>query len=322
MSWQEKIEAQLKIVRENVPLDTYTTLHVGGCADFLVEVNSIDGLVEAVVVARNIGAPYRVVGLGSNIIPSNAGFPGLIIINRTSSLSIDATSGRVIADSGVPLARVILEAAAQGLGGLEALYGIPGTVGGATVVNAGTHGVSVGQYVKSSSVLVSSEKIKANKADWFEFSYRSSRLKYNKSDSPPVVLNVIFQLQRRKKESILDDIAKAKKWREEHQPIGKKTCGSIFRNPVGKDNAEIESEKEKTAGWLLDQSGAKKLAVGGVHVSKIHANWIENVNYADALDVRTLIEKMRLIVNEKYNVELEEEVEYIGVWDEVMAKNY
>lgn len=320
MAWQEKIKTQLKSVRENVPLDTYTTLRVGGCADFLVEVNSIDELVEAIVVVRNIGAPYRVVGFGSNIIPSNAGFPGLIIINRTKSLSIDASSGRVIADSGVPLSRIILEAAAQGLGGLETLYGIPGTAGGATVVNAGAHGISISQYLKSSSVLISSEKIKTCKAEWFEFGYRSSRLKYKKSDSPPVILNVIFQLQRRKKDSILDDIAKARKWREAHQPIGKKTCGSIFKNPVGKDNADDELEKERTAGYLLEQSGAKRLSVGQAHVSKKHANWIENTNHADALDVRTLIEKMRRAVDEKYNVELEEEVEYIGVWDEVMAK--
>jgi len=321
MSWQEKIKTQLKTVRENVPLDQYTTLGVGGCADFLVEVKTIDELVEAVVAARKIGAPYRVIGLGSNIIPSNAGFPGLIIVNRASSLNIDTTSGRVIADSGVPLSRMILEAAGQGLGGLEALYGIPGTVGGAVVANAGAHGVSISQYLKSSSVLISSEKIKACKADWFEFGYRSSRLKYKKSDSLPVVLNVIFQFQRRKKDSILDDIAKAKKWREQNQPIGKKTCGSIFKNPVGSDDAKAKSEKEKTAGFLLDQANAKKMAVGGANVSRMHANWIENTNHADALDVRTLIEKMRLAVSEKYSVDLEEEIEYIGVWDEVMAKD-
>ena len=320
MAWQTKIKTALEGVKEREELKKYTTIGVGGVADYFYVAKTIEELVGAVAIARNIGAPYRVIGLGSNILVSDSGYPGLVILNKTSSLSIDPRSGRVIADSGVPLSRVILEAGGQGLGGLESLYGIPGTVGGAIIGNAGAHGISTGEFLRSSSVLISSEKIVNCKNKWFEFGYRTSRLKYKATNSPPVILNAIFQFQRRNKDGILQDIARYKKWREEHQPLGLKTCASVFKNPVATDDAKTELEKEKTAGYLLENSGAKKLSQGDAKVSKIHANWIINSGKATSFDVRTLIEKMRRAVSQKFHVDLEEEVEYLGVWNGTQEK--
>jgi len=320
MAWQTKIKLALEGVVEHEELKKHTTIGVGGVADYFYIAKTIDELVEAVAVARNIGAPYRVIGLGSNLLISDSGYPGLVILNKTSYLSIDPVSGRVITDSGVPLSRVILEAGGQGLGGLESLYGIPGTVGGAVIGNAGAHGVSISEFLKSSSVLISSEKIISCKEKWFEFGYRTSRLKYKSTNSPPVVLNAIFQFQRRKNDSVLQDIAKFKKWREAHQPIGQRTFASVFKNPISTDNAVTEEDKERTAGYLLENSGAKKLSQGDAKVSKLHANWIINSGSATSFDVRTLIEKMRRAVSQKFHVDLEEEVEYLGVWNGTQEK--
>jgi len=314
MSWQSKIKTVLNDVKENEELTKYTAIGVGGIADFFYTAKTLDDLVDAVAAARSIGAPYRVIGLGSNILVSDSGYPGLIILNKTSGLNIDAINGRVIVESGVPLARLIVEAASHGFGGLEPLYGIPGTVGGAIVTNAGAHGVAISDYLKSSSVMISSEKISSCKSGWFKFGYRTSRLKYKLDNSAPVILNAIFQFQRRKKESILDDVAKFKKWRERHQPLGQRTFASVFKNPIGSDNATGKDDALKTAGYLLEQSGAKRFSIGDAKVSRIHANWIINSGRANSHDIRMLIEKMRRAVEQKFKVELNEEVEYIGVW--------
>jgi len=314
MSARDKLRENFKKAKENVPLAQYSSLGVGGEADFLFVANSVSELVEAVVAAKKSGLAYKVIGFGTNVIVSDAGFGGLVIINRTSALNIDASLGRVIAESGVSLSKMILEAAAAGLGGLEPLYGIPGTVGGAISVNAGAHGVSIGDYLRSSSVLISADKILPIKRDWFKFSYRKSRLKYSHLNSPPVVLNAIFQFQRRKEEDILEDIGRFKKERQEKQPIGQRTCGSIFRNPTGSDQLKSEEDKFRTAGYLLDTAGAKQFSSGAARVSKVHANWIINRGNASAKDIRGLIEKMRNAVEEKYSLTLLEEVEYLGDW--------
>jgi len=316
MAWQEKIEKHLKGVKRNESLKNHTSLGVGGLAQFFYFAKDFDDLIKAVSVARNAGAPYRVIGRGTNIIFSDLGFEGLLIVNNSNDLVIDQESGRIIADSGVALSRLILEAASAGLGGLEPLYGIPGSVGGAIIGNCGAHGVSIGDAVLSASLLVSSDKIVSFPSSWFKFGYRTSILKYQKNEAPPVVLKVIFQLQRRRKENVLEEIAKYKKWREVHQPLGEKTCGSIFKNPAQTDNIAGTPLKEKSAGYLLEQVGAKKLRVGDARVSKKHANWIINAGQAKAIDVRALIEKMRDLVEDNFKIILKEEIEYLGVWNE------
>jgi len=315
MSWENKIKSLIKKLEDYVNLSPFTTLDIGGPAEFFVTVGNVEELANTLIRARSIGVPYKVIGHGSNIVVSDKGFHGLIICNKADGLNVDINQGRVIADSGVPLSRMILEAASRGLGGLEPLYGIPGTVGGAIINNAGAHGVSVSQFFKSSSVLASSEKILNCRASWFKFGYRNSKLKFDRSPSPPVILSAIFQFQKRKKDDALSDIAKHKGWREEHQPIGEKTCGSIFRNPLQSDNAKDTNEQAQTAGFLLDKAGAKKFMVGGARVSRKHANWIINQNHSSARDIRNLIDKMREAVEEKFSLTLKEEVEYVGNWE-------
>jgi UDP-N-acetylmuramate dehydrogenase len=209
---------------------------------------------------------------------------------------------------------LILESVSAGLSGLEALYGIPGSVGGAVIVNCGAHGITISDFIRSATVMISSDKIISCPPSWFKFGYRQSKLKYSKSDSPPVILSVTLQLQHRKREDSAALVAKYQKWREAHQPLGQITSGSIFRNPKGSDVTASEDDKYKSAGYLLDSVGAKGFRVGGAVVSKKHANWIINSGNASASDIRSLVEKMRGAVESKYHVTLVEEIEYLGDW--------
>lgn len=301
------------IIRDE-SLGKYTGMGVGGVADYFVEADSIRRIGQAAAWAMQNGIDYEVIGRGTNIIVGGKGFRGLVIVNKTSGITFDTDKGRVIVESGYPLPKLILEAATQNLGGMEELFGIPGSVGGALVVNAGTHGVSIGSFLKTASVLLPDGKIVSFGPESFGFEYRYSKLKSRKSKNPPVVLNAIFQLHKKKGDAIISEISKSKAFREKSQPLGEKTSGSIFKNPSGSDAGT--NLKEKSAGYLLESSGAKSFAIGGAVVSKKHANWVVNKGSADSRSVRELIEKMRDAVKERFSVTLEEEVEYFGQWDE------
>lgn len=306
-----KFKQSLGEFEENVSLGQYTTIGLGGKARYFVLAKDLNNLMHAVGVARNFGVNYRVLGFGSNLLISDKGFDGLVIVNRANSIQTDKTKGLVIAEGGAALSKLILDAASQGLSGLESLYGIPGTVAGAICVNAGAHQTSISKFLKSATLMISSDKIVNVQNEWFEFGYRSSKLKYKKDEFPPIILGAIFQFQQKRTQDILDEIGQYKSWREEKQPLGEKTCGSVFRNPSESDQNE---SKERTAGFLLEESGAKKLKNGGMRVSKKHANWIVNDGKGTSLQARQLIEKMRAAVNDKFSISLEEEIEYFGDW--------
>ncbi len=309
-NWLKELKEELPGILEGERLGRYSTMGVGGPARAVFVSRNFEELSEAVFTAKKLKIKFRVIGNGSNIIFPDELYDGLIIINKANNIYIDKMSGRVIAESGAPLSKLILESAAAGLSGLEKLYGVPGTVGGAIVANAGTHGVAIADYLKTATIITGEEKILSCKNKWFDFGYRKSKLKYKKVNSPVVVLNAIFQFQRRKNEGILDDISKAKLIRQTKQPLGEKTCGSVFRNPAGTDNISGD-QITYAAGYLLEQAGAKRMSVGGAKVSKIHANWIVNSGSATAEDIKGLVKKMKEAVKEKFSIELEEEIEFL-----------
>lgn len=313
------IEQELRSARidfeDTVLLSDHCLMGVGGRAKYFVREKSLSRIVDLVKLCKTIELPYKILGSGSNIIPSDSGFDGLVIKNESFNISLDAQRSKAIVDSGVHLSKFILELASGGMSGLEPLYGIPGTVGGALINNAGAHGVSIFDFVRSVTVF-DKEEIKTYDPDWFGAEYRKTKLKGLKSDTP-IVLSIIFQFNKRKQEEITSDLSKYKAIRQENQPLGIKTSGSIFRNPSGSDLLSVKDAKYRTAGYLLESVGAKKMSVGGARVTKKHANWIENFNQATARDVRKLIDKMREAVREKYNITLEEEVEYLGGWDAI-----
>ncbi|KKQ18850.1 MAG: UDP-N-acetylenolpyruvoylglucosamine reductase [Berkelbacteria bacterium GW2011_GWA1_36_9] len=323
----KKITDILKGVREHVVMRDYTTLHIGGVADYFFEAKTIDDLIKAVRTAVDLKIPYFILGNGSNILFSDYGFAGLVIKNATTNISIMKEKSQVIVDAGVMLPRLIMALASDDLAGLEFLYGVPGTVGGALYGNAGAWGNAISDYLKNLTVLEKDSesgipKVSQYSASWLDFTYRSSKLKRLKSKEKPVILTAQFQLARSQKEEIIRRLNVIQKKRQATQPIGL-SAGSIFRNPIPKELKNIsgtgtknmpEFAKERTAGFMLEQVGAKKLKVGSAEVSGLHANFILNKNGAKGAEIRSLIEEIRDKVNEKFGIVLEEEIEYIGQW--------
>lgn len=311
-NYELELKKELKDkLQENVPLRDHTSIGVGGIADFFFIAENINELVKAVSIARKINIPYFILGGGYNVVPSDSGFPGLVIKNQTSNIAFSNDNSQVIVDSGVGIGKLINTAASRDLGGLEFLFGVPGTIGGALYGNAGAFGYEIGEFVKSVIMLVVKEgeiKIVKRSAEWFEFSYRKSKLKNLDKDQkyPPVILTVKLQLVRRRRDEILGLIQQNIKKKRETQPLDEKSAGSFFKN-VGK-------QVENSAGYMLDQVGAKKMKVGGAAVSKKHANFIINKKNASASEVRQLAESLKEKVKEKLGQELDEEVEYIGKW--------
>ncbi len=298
-------------LKNDVLLRDLTTIGVGGLTDYYLEADNIEQLVEAVNVAHKNNISILVIGWGSNIIASDYGFDGLIIKNKSTNLVFSEEKGQVIADSGISLGKLLNLAASNDLGGLEFLSGVPGTLGGAINNNAGSKDYSIGDFVKSITVLEEKGgklEVTRHNNKWMEFEYRRSKLKagYKSGEFKPVILTARIQLTHKRKDEILKSIQKNLEEKKANQPLVEKSAGSFFKNP-GKI-------KEQAAGYLLDKSGAKKLSEGDAQVSKKHANFIINRNKATAKEIRLLADKMRNEVKKEYNQELEEEVEYIGKW--------
>lgn len=311
----KKLSQTLPEARENVVLRDFTTMGVGGVADLFYKAKDILSLTKAVSLAIENHVPFLVLGNGSNVIISDSGYPGLVIINQSSNIVRVPETSQLIVDSGVTLGHLISEVTNQELTGLEFLAGIPGTVGGAVWGNAGMRGLAIGQFVKEVTLLhppkgkLGQPQIIRHKAEWMEFDYRTSKLKKEFAGKlleieRPVILTVRLGLAPAKKEDIIKRINENIESRR-HLPRGK-SAGCIFKNP--------ERTPEKSAGALIEKARLKKLRVGDAFVSPLHANFIINKNRATAAEIRELIEQVRKRVNEKFGIQLEEEVEYIGRW--------
>ena len=309
-------------LKEHEVMRNHTTMRVGGVADFYFEAKSINDLVKALKAANKINLPYFILGSGSNIIFSDFGFPGLVIKNSTANIAFMAEKSQVIVDSGVKLSKLILESTSNNFSGLEFLYGIPGTIGGAVYNNAGAWGQTIGDFVKFATLLLPPSQIVQVPGEWFEFSYRSSKLKRMTSYKKPLILSLRIQLAQSRQEEIIRRLNLYKEKRQASQPVGQ-SAGSVFKNPIPKELQNVtgsgslnmpELPRERTAGFMLEKSGVKRMRVGGARVSSKHANFVLNTGDAKAQDVRQLIEQMRRAVKAKFDINLEEEIEYIGQW--------
>jgi len=306
MGWTESLEKAAKgKLKKNALLSEFTALGVGGKASYLYKAETVVDLVWAISVARGHGAPYRIIGRGTNVIFSDNDFEGLVIVNATSELSLDERHSRVIVDSGVPLSRMILDLASKGYGGMESFISYRGTVGGAMVKNFSSADSRIADHLILSSVLVSSEKILSCRPVWFQFGRGKSKLSHRADLAAPVILNSIFQLQRRKSDDILKSISETRSRLKRNEPEGQTI--EVFQNPAG---------SEKPAEYFLKLAGAKRMSVGQIRVSRKNANFIESGKHANALEARKLVEKMREAVSTKYNLDLVEKVEYLGEWNE------
>ena len=287
----------------NRPLARWTTLRVGGPAEWSVQVRSSAELARAVTVATERNLPWRILGGGSNVLISDAGVGGLVILNAARGVLEETVCGeelRVRVESGAPLAGLARRLARAGWSGLEWGCGIPGTVGGAIVGNAGAHGGEIKDVLVSTTVLDNGHE-RAVAVTELGYGYRTSALA--RSPAPLPILKAEFRLHRAAIGECLGKIAEYERWRRAHQPR-EHSAGSMFKNPSG-----------AAAGRLIDAAGLKGAAHGGAQISTRHANFFVTQPGATAADIVALIRLARRTVLERFGIQLELEIIPLGRWE-------
>jgi UDP-N-acetylmuramate dehydrogenase len=288
--------------RRGESLARHSTMRVGGPADLFFVAPGADALAAAVRIAARAGVQWLVVGRGSNLVFADSGFRGLVIASRAESWRIEGP--RLLAESGLPLARAAIEAGRAGLTGLEFGLAIPGSVGGAVWANAGAHGSEVASVLEWARLMRAGRTGETRQsAASLAMTYRDSRLKHAPEGAAEVVLEACFLLQPGDPHQIAARHAEIRRWRREHQPLDLPSSGSVFRNPPG-----------DSAGRLIEAVGLKGRRIGGAAISGRHANFIVNEGHATAADVRSLAELARTAVSGRFGVELVYEVQFAGDW--------
>ncbi len=305
-------------IRRDVPLKAYTTLRAGGNAELFVEALSADELAEAALFAQEKRQHATVLGWGSNVLPSDAGVPGLTILNLAQRIKV-AQSGEVVADTGCGFQDLFLKTAQQRLAGLEFAVGIPGTLGGALVSNAGAYRSCVSEFLTGIEVVVDGKR-QWVAPEWMSFSYRDSLLR--RADAPQaVMLRVSMKLPPGEPKRIYDEARDYQRQRISKQPPSP-SAGSFFKNVNDAVlAASLESLPEQLkkagvvpAGYLIEAAGLKGFRIGGAMLGVRHANFVLNVRNATATELRQLAAHARKVVFDQFGVALEEEVLYLGDW--------
>lgn len=303
-------------IRKDVPLAPYTSYKIGGPAEYFYEAKNKEDFVSIVKEAQKIRVPFLVLGQGTNVLISDKGIKGLTVINCCQDYEIDGDL--VYAESGVLLPQLIRELAKKNLGGLEFLANIPGTIGGAIVGNAGSYGKSISDILKSAEMLFRGGEIKKVDRDFFEFSYRDSRLK---KEDIGIILSAELMVTKRPQEIILREIEKDQKIRKSKHPKGF-SCGSFFKNVDIKSLTKGELEKLKdfliegkvSVAKLIESCGLKGKKIGDAYVSEKHANFIVNLGQGSCLDVLRLAELVKKTVFLKFGIRLEQEIKILGIF--------
>jgi UDP-N-acetylmuramate dehydrogenase len=286
-------------VREHEPLRKHVSFRVGGPADLLVVPRSREELRAVATWLFAERVPFVMLGQGSNVVISDLGIRGIVLKIGKGLDRITFDGDRVTAQAGAGLPHLARAAALQGLSGLEFAAGIPASVGGAVVMNAGAHGHAMAEVLASARVLMPDGEHILTPAT-LGYAYRTSVLQQR----PAVVAEATLQLQRSTPEIVRRRTEEWLAHRAATQPIGPPSSGCIFRNPAGDH-----------AGRLIDLAGGKGLQVGGAQVSEIHANYIVNTGEARAADVVALMHKVNALVAEKFGVELEAEIKLLGEFE-------
>jgi UDP-N-acetylmuramate dehydrogenase len=293
-------------LRRNVPLAGLTTFRVGGPAEYLIECRGSDEIVEALRLANQNGVPVTLLGGGSNVLVSDSGVRGLVIRSRGGAV-VRLARNRVRADAAVTINGLVRWTVMQGVAGLEAWAGTPGTVGGAIFGNAHFGGRLIGDLVDSVRLAGRDGQIlEASQSD-LGFGYDSSRLKR----TGEVLLSATFRVSDGDPRSLRAVARESLAFRKRTQPLDTPSAGCVFQNPrVGEDR--VPDGIPWSAGALVDRAGLKGHAVGGARVSTTHANFVVNEGSATADDIRKLIDVCRTAVRERFGVELREEIVYLG----------
>jgi UDP-N-acetylmuramate dehydrogenase len=281
----------------NEPMANHTSWRIGGPAQYFIAPCSVEELRTAIVMAKEYDLPLTIVGNGTNLLVKDKGISGMVVKLGSGISNIQINGTELITGAGAMLPMVARAAMENSLTGFAWSAGIPGSIGGAVVMNAGANGSSISEVIKLVRVMdYSGDIIEMNK-EQMNFGYRTSALQ----NGELIVLETIFTCQRGNQQQIKNDMTEYIAKRKAAQPQGYPNAGSVFKNPDG-----------TAAGKLIEEVGCKGLRVGKAEVSPIHANWIVNLGGASAEDVLKLIDLIREKVKEKFNVFLQLEVRVLG----------
>src|SRR5258706_9299386 len=308
-----KVRGRLK---RGEPLWRYTTLRVGGPADLYFRATKSDDLAEVAAAAQRMSIPYFLLGGGSNVCISDRGVRGLGLHNDCRRGEIGVNTH---VDCGYSFMQLFLDAARESLSGLEFAVGIPGTVGGALVSNAGAYGQNICDIITEIDVVEGGQR-KLVDPEWMGFSYRDSRLRQSQHE-PAALISVTLKLQKKPRTEILARARENQRQRIFKQPWYP-SAGSFFKNVYDRELAEqlpdlpapMKEAGVVPSGYLSAAVGCKGLTVGGAQISVRHGNFVVNRGHATASGIRELTEIVKQRVFERFEVELEEEVLYVGDW--------
>ena len=290
-----RIAGQDAVLRDE-PMSRHTTFRTGGPAEILT-VPDMERLPDVVAFCRARQIPFLVIGNGSNLLCGDGGVEGVVIEigKQMSEICIDGTL--VTAQAGALLSGIAAKAAAEGLAGFEFAAGIPGSIGGAVVMNAGAYGGEMKDVLKEVRVLTPEGEVQNIPAGDLELSYRHSIV----PERGYIVLSATLSLEKGDKQQIYDRMEELKKKRVAKQPLEYPSAGSTFKRPEG-----------YFAGKLIEDAGLKGFRVGGAQVSEKHSGFVINRDHATAEEIRSLMEQVQQKVLEQFGVHLEPEVKFVG----------
>lgn len=288
--------ADTDVLRDE-PMSRHTSFQIGGPADVMLLPRTIRDLERAVSAVRGEGLPLTVIGNGSNILVRDGGLRGIVLKVAENFSSVRIKGRHASAQSGALLARVSRSAGLQGLGGLEFAVGIPGTIGGGVMMNAGAYGGEMKDVVTSVSVVDETGALRILPATELKFHYRTSILQ----TQPWIVAGIEMDLGADDPERVLARMSYNQYLRESKQPLSFPSAGSVFKRPPG-----------RFVGPMVEELGLKGHGIGGAQVSEKHAGFIINRGGAKAADVLDLIQHVRDRVQERFGVWLETEIRIIG----------
>lgn len=284
-------------VKLQEPMSKHTTFRIGGPADFYLCPHSTKEVQQTVQICKEENLPYFILGNGSNLLVSDKGYRGAIIQLWKNFSDISVKDCCITAKAGALLSKVAAEALEEGLTGMEFASGIPGTIGGAVFMNAGAYGGEMKDIIKEVKVLDDQGEIRVLSNEEMKLGYRTSIVK----EKGYTVLSAVLQLKKGDVSVIRETMEDLKNRRTSKQPLDMPSAGSTFKRPEG-----------YFAGKLIMDSGLRGFSVGGAQVSEKHCGFVVNKGGATAEDVTALIREVQRRVKEKFGVELETEVRFLG----------
>ncbi|WP_100400337.1 UDP-N-acetylmuramate dehydrogenase [Bacillus sp. FJAT-44742] len=281
-------------VKENVSLATYTSWKVGGKCRYFIEPNNKEDIQETLSICKNNNTPYFVIGKGSNILINDEGFNGAVIYIGKGCSEYSILGNSVSVQAGMPLPKLAFTMAKLGFEGFEFYAGIPGTVGGAVVMNAGSAGEETKNILKSVTYLNDYGILKKKELKDLELGFRSSSFLHSKF----VIIEAEYDLREDLNNKAIEKTKKNAERRRTKFPLNIPSAGSTFKSPP----------QGPYPGKLIEEAGLKGYRVGGARISERHGNWIENVDQATAKDIKKLIRVAKNEVKIKHSIVMEEEV--------------